>query len=198
MSNRIFIVDVEATDDTPATGVMTEFGIVDFETQAWFHGRLWRFHPDPEIPAKPIADVPAPGFRLSGKVTPDPVHAMKWDSCQTSDRPDAVAGEAFVMAAASQFVKNLTDGGRATFVSDNNGYDFMWMAYYFDKHGHPNPFGHSSRRIGDLAAGLSGNWRKTSAWKKYRRTAHDHNPVNDALGNAEAYRTILTRHEQKF
>lgn len=199
MSNRLFFVDVEATHASPATGVMTEFAIVDFETLDWFHGRLWRFHPDPEIPARPIADTPAAGYRVRGPKTPDPVHAMKWDHCQTSDSTYSPGlRERFVMRSADQWVRNLTGDGRATFVSDNPGYDFMWMTYYFDQHGSANPFGHSSRRIGDLAAGLSGNWRKTSAWKNYRQTIHDHNPVNDALGNAEAFRTILTKHDQKF
>lgn len=198
MSNRLFFVDVEMTGPSPATSDMTEFGIVDFQTRQWFHGRLWLFHPDPEVPARPVADSRAPGYRASGLATPDPVHSMKWDSCQTADQPDPDRGEAFVMGSADLWVKNLTNGGRATFVSDNPGKDYGWMDFYFDKHSIANPFGWSSRRIGDLAAGLSGNWRKTSAWKQYRQTVHDHNPVNDALGNAEAFQTLLTRHDQRF
>lgn len=49
-----------------------------------------------------------------------------------------------------------------------------------------NPFGHSGRRIADFYAGLVGDFRSTQKWKRLRRTKHDHHPVHDALGNAEA------------
>lgn len=88
--------------------------------------------------------------------------------------------------------------GVATFISDNPAFDWMWVADLFDRADVPNPFGFSARRIGDLAAGLAGNWRNTNGWKKYRRTVHDHNPVNDALGNAEAFEEILRRSGQKL
>ena len=32
---------------------------------------------------------------------------------------------------------------------------------------------------------------KTQNWKKFRVTPHDHNPVHDAMGNVEAFETIL-------
>ena len=86
-------------------------------------------------------------------------------------------------------------GERATMVSDNPAYDFMWIAAMFDRAGIDNPFGHSGRRISDYWAGLNRDWSNTQKWKKYRQTTHDHNPVHDALGNAEAYRTIM---ELKF
>jgi hypothetical protein len=28
-------------------------------------------------------------------------------------------------------------------------------------------------------------------WKQFRKTAHEHNPVNDAMGNVEAFDEIL-------
>lgn len=77
------------------------------------------------------------------------------------------------------------------FVSDNPAYDYQWINYYFDKHYGENPFGHSARRIGDFYAGLTGNFRNASKWKKLRVTPHDHNPCNDALGNAEAFERML-------
>jgi hypothetical protein len=54
-----------------------------------------------------------------------------------------------------------------------------------------NPFGHSGRRISDFWAGLNRDWGNTQGWKRFRRTAHDHNPVHDAMGNAEAFEEIL-------
>lgn len=35
------------------------------------------------------------------------------------------------------------------------------------------------------------DFRSTQKWKRLRRTRHDHNPVHDALGNAEALIRIL-------
>jgi hypothetical protein len=84
--------------------------------------------------------------------------------------------------------------GRATLVSDNPAYDFMWIAGMFDEAGLDNPFGHSGRRISDFYAGLTGDWLSTQEWKRYRRTVHDHNPVHDAQGNAEAFAEILRLH----
>lgn len=74
----------------------------------------------------------------------------------------------------------------AIFVSDNPAFDWQWINFYFWKHLGRNPFGYSARRIGDYYAGLTVNFRNANRWKHLRRTKHDHNPVNDALGNAEA------------
>lgn len=79
----------------------------------------------------------------------------------------------------------------AIFVSDNPAYDFQWINFYFWRHIGTNPFGHSARRIGDFYAGCVGDWKAASKWKRLRRTPHDHHPVHDALGNAEALIRIL-------
>jgi len=39
---------------------------------------------------------------------------------------------------------------------------------------------------------LNRNWTNTQDWKRYRVTSHDHNPVHDALGNAQAFERILS------
>jgi hypothetical protein len=80
---------------------------------------------------------------------------------------------------------------RWVMVSDNPAYDFMWIAAMYDRAGLPNPFGHSARRISDFWAGLNRDWGDTQRWKKYRVTGHDHNPVNDAMGNVEAFQKIM-------
>lgn len=77
------------------------------------------------------------------------------------------------------------------FVSDNPAYDWQWINFYFWKYFNANPFGHSARRIGDFYAGLVGNFKQASKWKRLRVTPHDHNPVNDAMGNVEAFERIL-------
>jgi hypothetical protein len=80
---------------------------------------------------------------------------------------------------------------RPIFVSDNPAYDYQWINAAFDACDMDNPFGHSARRISDFWAGLQRDWSETQSWKRLRRTPHDHNPVNDAMGNVEAFEQIM-------
>ena len=92
--------------------------------------------------------------------------------------------------AFAVWISTVTSGKRAIFVSDNPAFDWQWINYYFWQHLGHNPFGHSARRIGDYYAGLCRDFTQTQRWKKYRVTPHDHNPVNDARGNVEAFRRL--------
>lgn len=74
--------------------------------------------------------------------------------------------------------------GKLIFISDNNGFDWQFINYYFHHFLGHNPFGHSSTNLGSLYKGLA---KDTSLnFKHLRRTRHTHNPVDDAVGNAEA------------
>lgn len=90
-----------------------------------------------------------------------------------------------VMRAFSLWLETTVKGA-PVFVSDNPAYDWQWINSYFWQHLGFNPFGHSARRIGDYYAGLVGDWTASSHWKRLRVTKHDHHPVHDAQGNAEA------------
>lgn len=81
--------------------------------------------------------------------------------------------------------------GNPVFISDNPAYDWQWINCAFWGAGIPNPFGHSARRIGDYYAGLAGRFWNASGWKRHRKTPHDHNPVNDAMGNYEAFQKLI-------
>ncbi len=74
--------------------------------------------------------------------------------------------------------------GKPIFISDNPVYDWQWINYYFHTYLGSNPFGYSARRIGDLYCGMKLNMFEK--WKHLRKTEPDHNPVTDAIGNAEA------------
>jgi hypothetical protein len=80
-----------------------------------------------------------------------------------------------------------SSNGRYVLLSDNPGFDFGWINYECHHKLGMNPFGHSARRIGDAYAGLRSRPRDTSGWKSLRKAPHDHNPANDAKGNAEAW-----------
>jgi len=50
----LIFVDVEAAGDTPITGIMSEFGAVEFKTRQYYHGRIHETTPHPDNPAIPI------------------------------------------------------------------------------------------------------------------------------------------------
>lgn len=101
-----------------------------------------------------------------------------------------IATSAEVAWKLIQWLEEVGGKERPVFVSDNPAYDFMWIAGMFDSCSITNPFGHSGRRISDFWAGLNHNWGETQSWKRFRVTKHDHNPVNDAMGNVEAFQKI--------
>ena len=88
-----------------------------------------------------------------------------------------------VMTEFEQWIKTHSKG-HPIFCSDNNGFDWQFINYYFHWLLGRNPFGYSSRRIGDLYCGMVGD--AYARWKHLRKTKHSHHPVDDAKGNAEA------------
>jgi hypothetical protein len=75
------------------------------------------------------------------------------------------------------------------FISDNNGFDWQFVNYYFWRFQGGNPFGHSSTNLGSFYKGVVRNFFKS--FKHLRETTHDHHPLNDAKGNAEALVKIV-------
>ena len=75
-------------------------------------------------------------------------------------------------------------GKRLFFISDNAGFDWQFVNWYFHHFLHRNPFGYSSLHLGSLYKGMVKD--TFQSFKHLRRTAHTHYPVDDARGNAEA------------
>lgn len=73
---------------------------------------------------------------------------------------------------------------RLLFVSDNNGFDWQFINYYFHYHCSTNPFGFSSMNLGSFYKGLTQD--TFTNFKHLRVTKHTHNALDDAIGNAEA------------
>jgi 3' exoribonuclease, RNase T-like len=160
------IVDVEFDGPIPAEFSMVCFGAVIFDEvlNQTFYGRT-----------RPISE----RFNLEALA----VSGFSREQHLGFDEPQSVM-ENF----AGWLEKNTK--GRAIFVSDNPAFDWQFINYYFHRFLGKNPFGFSARRIGDLYSGLVRDASKASEWKKYRVTAHSHNPVDDAKGNAEALKKI--------
>ena len=163
MSNFI-VVDVESDGPIPHLYSMVCFGAVIVEPglSKTFYGKT-----------KPVSDqyvqeaLAISGFtREQHKTFDDPLVVMqnfkKWISENTKGRP--------------------------IFISDNPAYDWSFINYYFHFYLGENPFGYSARRIGDLYCGAVKDG--FARWKHLRKTNHDHHPVNDAKGNAEALMEI--------
>jgi hypothetical protein len=156
------VVDVESDGPIPGKYSMVCFGavVVDKSLNKTFYGKT-----------KPISEEWVPeALAISGFTRAEHL---------TFDEPQQVM-ESF----AVWLDENSQE--KAVFISDNLAYDWQWINYYFHYYLGKNPFGFSGRRIGDLYAGMVKDTFKGSEWKQFRKAVHDHNPVNDALGNAEA------------
>jgi len=90
----------------------------------------------------------------------------------------------------SNFDVWLAQWDKVKMVSDNPAFDYQWINQGMWTYLGHNPFGHTARRIGDYYAGLVGNFFASRKWKELRITPHDHNPVNDAMGNVEAFERL--------
>ena len=86
--------------------------------------------------------------------------------------------------------------GRAFFVSDNNGFDWQFINWYAHHFTGANPFGFSSMNLGSLYKGAVRDTFKN--FKHLRRTKHTHNPVEDAMGNAEAMLSVIRDFDLKI
>jgi hypothetical protein len=154
------MVDVEADGPIPGDYSLVSFGavLVDETLDKTFYGRC-----------KPISDRFIPeALAVSGHTRED---------MMTFDDPAAVF---------QQFGDWLAEvsSGQPMFVSDNNGFDWQFINWYFHHFLGKNPFGHSSTNLGSLYKGLVKDFFVN--FKHLRKTKHTHHPVDDAKGNAEA------------
>ncbi|MEE3717016.1 exonuclease domain-containing protein [Tumidithrix elongata RA019] len=86
--------------------------------------------------------------------------------------------------------------GRPLFISDNNGFDWQFINWYFHHFCGKNPFGYSSSNLGSLYKGLVKDTFVN--FKHLRKTAHTHHPVDDVRGNAEALLQLKEKYGLKI
>jgi hypothetical protein len=167
-----FMVDVEADGPIPGDYSMVSLGAVIVEPglERTFYGRL-----------KPMSERFIPeALAVSG-------HSRE-ETLSFDDPAD-------VMGRFRDWV-NANAKGRALFISDNNGFDWMFVNWYLHHFTGGNPFGHSSTNLGSLYKGIERDMFVN--FKHLRQTKHTHHPVDDAKGNAEALLTMKERYGLKI
>jgi len=155
-----FMVDIEADGPIPGDYSMVCFGavLVEPSLSSTFYGRL-----------RPISKNWIPeALEVSG---------FSREKTLRFDDPNTV------MQRFAAWIGSETDG-RPMFISDNNGFDWQFINWYFHHFAGENPFGHSSSNLGSLYKGVVKDMFKS--FKHLRKTKHTHDPVDDARGNAEA------------
>jgi len=154
------MVDIESDGPIPGDFSMVCFGAVIVEPglNRNFYGKL-----------KPISETFVPeALAVSG---------FSREQCLDFDEPK------LVMERFDAWLKENCQG-RMLFVSDNNGFDWQFINWYFHHFTGKNPFGFSSTNLGSLYKGFKQDTFVN--FKHLRKTKHTHHPVDDAKGNAEA------------
>jgi DNA polymerase III epsilon subunit-like protein len=154
------MVDIESDGPIPGDYSMICFGAVVVEPglNRTFYGKL-----------RPISEKFIPEALAVSGFTREHVLAF--------DAPKAV------MVQFAEWLRDVSQE-RLMFISDNNGFDWQFINWYFHHFTGKNPFGFSSTNLGSLYKGMVKDTFQT--FKHLRKTRHTHNPVDDAVGNAEA------------
>ena len=97
------------------------------------------------------------------------------------------------MMGFSEWLNEVAEGTKLKFWADNNGFDWSFVNWYLWHFTGRNPFGYSCERINNLYHGAERSM--SSSFKHLRETVHTHNPVDDAIGNAEAVKAIIVKYE---
>ena len=161
------MVDVEADGPIPGDYSMVNFGAVLVEEKlerVFYSGPLF-----------PIAKKYNPEALAISGYQRDYLERMGMDPKQRM-----IAFEAWVQENVPK---------KPVFISDNNGFDWSFINWYFHHFLGRNPFGYSSQNLNSLYKGLQRDYY--ASFKHLRKTRHTHHPVDDALGNAEALLVML-------
>ena len=154
------MVDIESDGPIPGDYSMVCFGAVLVEPalERSFYGQL-----------QPISD----------RWVPEALAVSGFSREQTLEFDDPQT----VMKAFAAWIDENSDG-RPFFISDNNGFDWQFINWYFHHFLGKNPFGFSSTNLGSLYKGMQKDTFVN--FKHLRKTKHTHHPLDDARGNAEA------------
>lgn len=163
------MVDVESDGPIPGDYSMVSFGAVVVDKagkleQTFYSGPLAPISKKYDPAALAISGHPREYLEKSGADPTDRMTAFEvWLGCMVPKRP--------------------------IFISDNNGFDWSFINWYFHHFIGRNPFGYSSQNLNSIYKGLQRDYY--ASFKHLRKTKHTHHPVDDAMGNAEALLVML-------
>ena len=168
------MVDIESDGPIPGDYSMVSFGAVLIDPQGKLNKTFY-------AQLKPISDKWIPeALAVSGHTRED---TLKFEDPKQA------------MERFAEWIQQNSIG-KPMFISDNNGFDFMFTCWYFHHFTGNCPFGWSSTNLQSLYKGIVKDFRKNC--KHLRDTKHTHNPVDDAKGNCEAFLKIVSRNNMKF
>jgi hypothetical protein len=161
------MVDIESDGPVPGDYSMIELGavVVDRKLERTFYGRL-----------KPVSE----------KYNPEALNITGYTREDTLAFDDPLK----VMTEFDVWIKKESSG-KTIFISDNNGFDWMFVCWYFHHFTGGNPFGYSSQNLGSIYKGMVKDPKQN--FKHLRKRVHTHNPVDDAVGNAQAFLFMIEK-----
>lgn len=157
-----FVVDTEANGPCPGLYSMIQIGVILIDEEGLKNTFFAEFYP------------------IGLKWDDNAIKAIGLTRSEIEKYPPADKG----ILDLYNWIAATNKNGRPIMWSDNPAFDWQWVNYYFHLFIGKNPFGFSARRIGDVYCGIVKD--TYASWKHLRKTKHDHFPVNDAKGNAEA------------
>jgi hypothetical protein len=154
------MVDIESDGPIPTDYSMISFGavVVEPSLNRTFYGKL-----------RPISD----------KWIPEALAVSGHSRDETINFPEPKS----TMIQFEQWIGSVATS-RPRFISDNAGFDWSFINFYFHHFLGRNPFGFSSEDLGSLYKGLSSDM--FTSFRHLVDTKHTHHPVDDARGHAEA------------
>lgn len=154
------IVDIESNGPIPGDNSMTQLGAVILDD---------KLDKTFQVNIKPISD-------KFDKDRVDPSHSINAKDAKT---------------ALTEFKAwiNINIKDKPVFVSDNNGYDWMFVCWYFWHFLNENPLGYNSTNINSFYKGMKNDLSVNIDELRSRSLTHD--ALEDALDNAKAFQKLI-------
>src|SRR3989338_5988712 len=109
------------------------------------------------------------------------------------DEKDAVNAKEAMQKFKGWILKNSL--GTPVFISDNNGFDWMFVCWYFWHFLGENPFGYNSHNLNSLYKGLKKDLYSKLDFLRKRNLTHD--ALEDAKDNAKIFHELRKKFFKK-
>ena len=170
-------VDIETLGPTPGKYSMYELGacVVGVEYQ--------QFHANISLPPSPQYKEEA--LRVVG------IDDIRVITLRKAEKPDDA------LSRFISWVKNVSGTTTPVFVANNAHFDWMFVAWYFEEFGLPNPFGHSALDMKVYFMGLTGcSWKDATLANMAKHAGIDfvrlpHQALEDAIIQSRIFSTLL-------